>query len=140
MQSYCSMSEKETEEIGAKIAKECSNGDFLALFGDLGSGKTAFARGFVGELIPGARVSSPTYAILSVYQGNEQTVNHFDMYRITSGEDLESTGYDEVIQTGITLCEWPEKIIDYLPGSFLKVVFEKTSETGRQILVERVSI
>ena len=138
MREFYSVSEEETEALGALIASECSPVDFVALYGEMGSGKTVFVRGFVRTLIPEARVSSPTYAVLNVYEGERATVNHFDMFRITSEEDLYSTGYEEVLDTGITLCEWPENIPDSLPSSYLKIVFEKEGENGRRLLVERI--
>ncbi len=138
MSVYHSLNEKDTETIGARIAQTCKEGDFLALYGEMGSGKTVFMRGFVGTLIPDALVSSPTYAILNVYEGQKITVNHFDMYRITSEEDLYSTGFEEVIGKGITVCEWSENIEEFLPEHYLKVVFSKVGENGRTITVERV--
>ena len=138
MREFCSSSEKETEEIGALIARECADLDFVALYGEMGSGKTVFVRGFVDALIPNARVSSPTYAVLNVYEGENRVINHFDMFRITSEEDLYSTGYEEALEKGITLCEWPENIPESLPSSYLKIVFEKVGTDGRRLLVERV--
>ena len=138
MTVYDSHSEWETEQIGEKIARECKDGDFLALYGDMGSGKTVFMRGFVGYLVPQARVSSPTYAVLNVYEGEDICVNHFDMYRISSEDDLYSTGYEEVITRGITVCEWSENIEDFLPETYIRLIFHKLSETERQIEMERV--
>lgn len=138
MQIFFSKSEYDTEQIGKEIATLCKNGDFLALYGDMGSGKTVFMRGFVSHLVPAARVSSPTYAILNVYEGEEVSVNHFDMYRITSEEDLYSTGFEEIIQNGITVCEWSENIESSLPDSYFKIVFEKCSDIERKITLERV--
>lgn len=138
MQSFFSKSEYETEQIGKQIASLCKNGDFLALYGDMGSGKTVFMRGFVSVLVPNARVSSPTYAIVNVYEGKKVSINHFDLYRITSEEDLYSTGFDEIIQNGITVCEWSENIESSLPQTYYKIVFEKISDTERKITLERV--
>jgi tRNA threonylcarbamoyladenosine biosynthesis protein TsaE len=138
MQSFFSKNEYETEQIGKQIASLCKNGDFLALYGDMGSGKTVFMRGFTSQFVPAARVSSPTYAILNVYEGETISVNHFDMYRITSEEDLYSTGYEEIIQNGITVCEWSENIESSLPDTYYKIVFEKLSDTERKITLERV--
>ena len=135
---YFSSSESETEAIGTEVAGIMKNGDFLAVYGEMGSGKTVFMRGFVGKLVPNALVSSPTYAILNVYEGESISINRFDMYRITSEEDLYSTGYEEVILHGITVCEWSENIEEFLPEHYIRVIFKKTSETERIISVERV--
>ena len=132
-QAFC---ESDTEKIGEEIASTLKSGDFVALFGEMGSGKTVFTRGFVRNLIPDARVSSPTYAVLNVYEGDKVTVNHFDMYRVTSEDDLLSTGYEEVISDGITVCEWPENIKEFLPDRYLKVVFSKGEDSRRFLEVE----
>ena len=138
MREFITSCEKDTQNVGALLASECKEGDFLALYGEMGSGKTVFMRGFVSVLVPNALVSSPTYAILNVYEGENVSVNHFDMYRITSEEDLYSTGYEETIQHGITVCEWSENIEDFLPEHYIRIVFSKTGENGRMISVERV--
>ncbi len=138
MRRFKTSCEKDTQDVGALLAGECKNGDFLALYGEMGSGKTVFMRGFVGHLIPNALVSSPTYAILNVYEGEDVCVNHFDMYRITSEEDLYSTGYEEAILKGITVCEWSENIEEFLPDHYIRVVFSKEGENERLISVERV--
>lgn len=138
MEVFYSAGETDTEIIAREIALSCRSGDFLALYGEMGSGKTVFMRGFVGALIPQARVSSPTYAILNVYEGDSVTVNHFDMYRITSEEDLYSTGFEEVIQNGITVCEWSENIEEYLPEHYIRIVFYKEGDNSRRITLERV--
>lgn len=135
---YISRCEEDTRKIGEEISKTCSDGDFVALFGDMGSGKTVFMHGFVRNLIPEAMVSSPTYSILNVYENKSNTVNHFDMYRITSDDDLASTGFEEVIQSGITVCEWPENILQSLPDRYLRIDFVKVSENERELLVERI--
>ena len=140
MQIYRSSSEQETEEIGKAFARSLAEHDFVALYGEMGSGKTVFTRGFVSALIPDARVSSPTYAILNVYEGNGIHVNHFDLYRVTSEDDLASTGYDETIESGVTVCEWPEQVPEALPDSYWKITFSKESETGRTLTVERIGV
>ena len=139
MEKFRSESERDTEKIAADLAFKAADGEFYALYGELGAGKTAFVRGFVDRLIPGSLVSSPTYAILNVYTGNGVQINHFDTYRITSEDDLESTGFYEAISRGITLCEWPEKISYALPEGAISVHIDKDGECGRIITVERVN-
>lgn len=138
MRQFYSSCERDTEAIGKEIASLMKNGDFLAMFGEMGSGKTVFMRGFVGALVPAALVSSPTYAILNVYEGDEISVNHFDMYRVSSEDDLYSTGYEEVIANGITVCEWSENIEEYLPSSYWRLRFTKLGETERRLDLERI--
>lgn len=134
---FVTNSEKETEDAGRTLAKELRAGDFLAFYGDLGSGKTAFIRGIADVFCPGVRVSSPTYAIVNEYRGNP-SVFHFDMYRITDDDSLYSTGfYDYFDRNGIICTEWSENVPFALPESRYEVRFEKTSECGRRIVVSR---
>lgn len=135
---YSSHSEKETEAIGAEIAGLVSSHDMIAMYGEMGSGKTVFMRGFVGALVPEARVSSPTYALLNVYANEKYTVHHFDLYRITSEDDLASIGFWDVLESGITVCEWSENIEGCLPDAYWKLNFEKKSENERELVLERV--
>ena len=139
MEVFYSSSEAETEEIGRRVAGFVTEGDFICLYGEMGSGKTVFMRGFVHARIPEALVSSPTYAILNVDDNDAgECINHFDMYRITSSDDLYSTGFDEVIRKGITVCEWPENIEDDLPERYYRIRFEKLSEHERKLTLESV--
>ena len=89
----------ETETVGAEFAKTLKAGDFVAMFGDLGAGKTAFVRGAMKVLSEGARVQSPTYTIVNEYPARIP-VYHFDMYRIESWEDLYSCGFFDYKESG----------------------------------------
>ncbi len=121
----------ETEAVGAALAAEMAAGGdlppFVALYGDLGVGKTAFVRGFASVFCAGVAVRSPTFALVNEYRGKEKTLFHFDMYRITGEDDLYSIGYDDyLMRDGICLVEWCENIPFGLPDEFLKVSIEKT--------------
>ena len=130
-----SNSEKETEIFAKKFAEKLVPGDFIAFFGDLGSGKTAFVRGLAEIFCPGVRVSSPTYAIVNEYKGNPY-IFHFDMYRITDDDSLYSTGfYDYFDRNGIMAVEWSENITFAFPDEYYEVRFEKLSDTSRKIAV-----
>ena len=109
MKEYISNSPEETEKVAAEIAKELKKGDFVAFYGDLGAGKTAFSRGLVKTLAPECidLVHSPTFAIVNEYIGEKISIFHFDMYRIKDEDDLFSTGfYDYEERNGIILAEW----------------------------------
>ena len=128
-------SEKHTENLAKELAKKLVPGDFLAFFGDLGSGKTAFVRGLAEVFCPGVRVSSPTYAIVNEYKGNPY-IFHFDMYRITDDDSLYSTGfYDYFDRNGIMAVEWCENIMFAVPKEYYEIRFEKLSETDRKITI-----
>ena len=135
---YVSHSPAETEAIAAQIARRAGQGDFYALSGDLGAGKTVFVRGFVSALAPHALVSSPSYAILNRYEENDVVINHFDLYRITSEDDLTSTGFFETIEEGITLCEWWERCADVVPVPHIRVTLTPTGDSDRLITLERI--
>ncbi len=135
---FISNSEKDTENIAAELAKQLQKGDFIAFFGDLGSGKTAFVRGLCSVFCKNARVSSPTYAIVNEYRGDID-IFHFDMYRIIDDDSLYSTGfYDYLDRGGICAVEWSENITFALPEDRYDVTFEKTGETGRRIVIEKI--
>ena len=140
---------EQTEATGASLAQEMlKNKDlppFVALYGDLGVGKTAFVRGFASVIAPGVLVRSPTFALVNEYSGKEKTLFHFDMYRITDEEDLYSIGYDDYLtREGIILTEWSENIPYALPERYLRVEITKDDPEhpdSREItLEERTSL
>lgn len=136
----------ETEACGAELARQmCRNltiPPFVALYGDLGVGKTAFVRGFVSELSPGAAVRSPTFSLVNEYRARPRPIFHFDMYRISSEDDLISIGfYDYPERNGICLVEWSENIPYALPSSYVRVTLIKDRADlpdSRQITVEQI--
>lgn len=131
-------SPEDTERAAAAFAARLVPGDFIAFFGDLGSGKTAFVRGLCRTLCPDCRVSSPTFAIVNEYTGGKLDVFHFDMYRITDDDSLFSTGfYDYFDRKGVMAVEWCENIPFALPERRYDVRFEKTGDSGRKITVIR---
>ena len=138
---YQTTSPEETTALGAELARELPKGAFVALYGDLGVGKTAFVRGFTSETAPEARVKSPTFALVHEYKGKTATVFHFDMYRITGEDDLYSIGYDDyLMRDGIILTEWSENIPFALPDSYVEVVICKDDPShpeSREITITR---
>ena len=139
-QKLISRSVADTEDIAADIAKQIPNVCFIALYGDLGAGKTAFVRGLCRELVPDARVSSPTYTVVNVYSSKTGRVNHFDMYRVTDEDSLESVGFWDYLPTGVTVCEWSENVPEAFDGSEIRVAIEKTGDDERRITVEGVEL
>ena len=140
---------EQTEALGEQLARvlldDATLPRYIALRGDLGVGKTAFVRGFTKAIAPGALVRSPTFALVNEYRpaprGKLPPVFHFDMYRITSEDDLYSIGYDDYLDRGICLVEWSENIPYALPDSYLRVTIEKCSADAsdeRIISVESV--
>ena len=122
----------ETEEVGERLALELKGDSslpsFVAMYGDLGVGKTAFVRGFTRAYAPEAAVKSPTFALVNQYGGRACPIYHFDMYRITDEDDLYSTGfYDYLSGRGICIAEWCENIPYALPDGYISVLIEKIS-------------
>lgn len=136
-------STEQTEEIGRELARLLSGeGEFafVAMYGDLGVGKTAFVRGFC-SYFGSARVKSPTFSIVNEYKFESCSVFHFDMYRITDDEDLYSTGFYEYFsRKGYMLCEWCENIPFAVPDDAVILKIEKISAEcpdERRIVIER---
>lgn len=134
----------ETEALGADLARKiCADSTlprFVALYGDLGVGKTAFVRGFASIVAPGAAVRSPTFALVNEYRAKPLSLFHFDMYRIEDEDDLYSIGfYDYLDRAGICLVEWSERIPYALPEEYLRVLIEKNdvnAPNSRKITIE----
>ncbi len=120
-----SHSPAETEDLGEELARDITDNGlprFVALFGDLGVGKTAFVRGFTRAIAPDARVKSPTFALVNEYRGEKFSVFHFDMYRIEDEDELYSIGfYDYADRGGICITEWSENIEYALPDKYIRV-------------------
>ncbi len=119
-----------TEQCGAELAtlllQDANLPRFVALFGDLGVGKTAFVRGFASVVTPGAAVRSPTFSLVNEYRARPLSLFHFDMYRIESEDDLLSIGFDDyLMRDGFCLTEWSENILEFLPEDCVRVIIEK---------------
>ncbi|MBO4277666.1 MAG: tRNA (adenosine(37)-N6)-threonylcarbamoyltransferase complex ATPase subunit type 1 TsaE [Clostridia bacterium] len=135
MQEYISKSIKDTEEIAAEVAKGLEKGGFLALYGEMGAGKTAFVRGLVKALCPECLplVHSPTFAIVNEYAGENITVYHFDLYRLTGEDDLLSTGfYDYIDGRSVIVTEWSELFENAIPPEAVRLKIEILGETERR--------
>ena len=127
----------ETENIGRTLGTLLQKGAFVALFGDLGGGKTCFTRGIVAGAAPASLhlVASPTFAIMNEYPG-AVPVYHFDFYRLASGHEITELGFDDYFQgEGICIVEWAERLGNMVPEDHLKVSFEYVAEDCRKILI-----
>ena len=132
---YITNSPEETEALGERLAQTLTPGTVLAYRGDLGAGKTAFTRGLARGLGYKEPVTSPTYTIVNEYLGGRLPLFHFDMYRLTSEEDLWDIGWEDYLERGgICAVEWSENVAAALEGTLL-VSIEKTGENTRKITV-----
>ena len=137
---YVTASVAETERLGAALAKALGDGGFVAFYGTLGAGKTAFIRGMASVICPDAPVQSPTYTVINEYKRDGKTVMvHVDAYRINDDDDLWSTGFYDCIEYegAVAAVEWCEKIPFAVPDNAVKVTVEYgTAKDSRVITVE----
>lgn len=127
MFTYHSNSVEDTEKFGERLAEKLKGTEVIALYGGLGMGKTAFTRGVARGLGCKDDVSSPTFALVHEYSGRCK-LYHFDMYRVTSWEDLYSTGFFDYIENGILMIEWSENIDGALPEDAIKITISQGEE------------
>lgn len=134
MSQIITHSTKETEDAGRELASTLKSGSVVAFYGGLGMGKTAFIRGIASGLGVTDHVSSPTFAIVHEYRGR-LPLYHFDMYRVTSWDDLESTGfYDYLEAGGVCAVEWSENIEQALPDETIRVEIAKGADDDTRII------
>jgi tRNA threonylcarbamoyl adenosine modification protein YjeE len=106
--------------LGASIAGGLGLGDAVALWGDLGAGKTTLARAILAALGVEEDVPSPTFTLVQSYETSPK-VAHYDLYRLKSGRELEELGFDDALADGAVLVEWPERAPEALPPEALHV-------------------
>ena len=125
----------ETEKIGFELGKSLPYGSVVAMFGEMGAGKTAFTRGFCKGMGIDADVSSPTFALVNEYRGDKKVLYHFDMYRIDGWDDLYSTGFFDYLDEGASLIiEWSENIENALPDNAVKIEISKTENYNERLI------
>ncbi len=133
---YITNSPAETENLGAALASRLKPGTVLAFRGDLGAGKTAFTRGLARGLGYRESVTSPTYTIVNEYLGGRLPLFHFDMYRLSSAEELWDIGWDDYLERGgICAVEWSENVAEAMEGA-VTVSIRVLGEHSRQIEIE----
>ena len=121
-------SENNTEELANKILKKIKIGDVVFLYGEMGVGKTTFIRYLINGFqkknkLELSEVTSPTFNILNEYQINQIKINHYDLFRLKSSEEVKNLGLFEDTQNSITLIEWPQ-IIKEKPKNLIELIFE----------------
>lgn len=130
MTVYETTNERETFEIGYKIAKDSLPGEIYCLIGDLGVGKTVFSKGFAEGLGITEPITSPTFTIVQEYDA-AKPLYHFDMYRIEDPDELEMIGYEDYFYgQGVCLVEWANNVEDVIPQEAKWIYIEKDLEKG----------
>ncbi|MBR3300250.1 MAG: tRNA (adenosine(37)-N6)-threonylcarbamoyltransferase complex ATPase subunit type 1 TsaE [Clostridia bacterium] len=133
---FISNSPDDTEQISENFAKTLKAGTVIAFLGDLGVGKTCFMRGLARGIGYEGDVTSPTFSIVNEYRGGRLPVFHFDMYRISSFDDLYSTGYfDYFDENGIIAIEWSENISEILEDNTIFVEIQPVDDFKRKIMI-----
>lgn len=136
MAVFFTNSQHETEKLGENLARQLPDGAVVAMFGDLGAGKTAFVRGMAKGLGLECRVSSPTFTIVNEYIG-ARSLFHFDMYRLGSADELFDIGWEDYLSRGaICAVEWSENVREAFNGEELTVSIEKLDGQRRKIVIE----
>jgi tRNA threonylcarbamoyladenosine biosynthesis protein TsaE len=129
--------ETATIALAARIAALAAPGDIIALKGDLGTGKTVFARDFIRACGNQDEVPSPTFTLVQVYDAGPRVIWHFDLYRIRAPEEAWELGIEDAFITGISLIEWPERLGPLLPERRLELSFTFGDAPGaRRIAVD----
>ena len=119
-------SEKETIELGRKIAEKLKKGMVVVLTGDLGSGKTKLTEGILSFFDLQDEISSPTFTIVNEYHTNKDlNIYHFDVYRLSDSDEFFAIGGEEYFEKGACIIEWGEMIQDVLPNDYVHITFEK---------------
>ena len=133
---FLTHSPEETESVAEKLGKLLRGGEVIAFTGSLGAGKTAFTRGLARGLGISMRVTSPTYTIVNEYTGGRLPLFHFDMYRLSSSDELFDIGWEDYLaRGGVCAVEWSENVSDALEDP-IRVCIETLDETTRRITIE----
>ena len=133
---FTSYSEMETFEFAKSLSNKANAGELYAIYGDLGAGKTVFAKGFAKGLFVKEEITSPTFTILEEYLGR-LPFYHFDLYRINNDTEFENLNFEDYwFGSGVCVVEWPQKAGDRLPNSSIKVNISCIDETSRKISIE----
>lgn len=140
-ESYIVKSIKETQDLAQEIAKKSIFGELYALIGNLGTGKTTFTKGFAAALGVKESVGSPTFKLISEYEGEEFWLFHIDCYRLENAQQFINIGGEEYLNNpnGVTLIEWADIIKDILPDNTIYIKFNRSADDPnfREIIIEK---
>ncbi len=135
-QVLTSNSAEETFAIARKTGMHASRGGIITLSGELGAGKTLFAKGVAAGMGITGDITSPTFSLMELHEG-EIPLYHFDLYRIESEAELDDLGFEEYWEgDGVSIVEWPERAGGRLPGRTTRIIIEYTGPESRRITIE----
>ena len=131
--------EKTTREIASRYAKSIKSPCVISLVGELGAGKTTFAKGFAEGFGVKQTVTSPTFTIMNEYEGSSMPLYHFDMYRLDGQDEAIASGFEEYFDLkklrGVVLVEWASNVEGLLPALHVEISFKKLDEDKREISI-----
>ena len=138
---FKSTCEKDTEALGERIARALPEGGVvIALYGELGAGKTAFVRGLARGLDIRGHITSPTFTIVNEFYGRRDLF-HFDMYRLGGADELFDIGWEDYLsRNGVCAVEWSENVPEAFDGSEIRISITKDSDHSRSITVEGLEL
>ncbi len=126
--------ENATRRLAERLSTRVRRGDVIALWGDLGAGKTAFARAFIQALGGAQEVPSPTFTLVQAYDLTDFSIWHFDLFRLASANDALELGIEEAFAEAVSLIEWPDRLGDLLPADRLDLALSFGPDEGsRQV-------
>ena len=133
---------EETQDLAKKLAKNINPGITISLIGDLGTGKTTFTKGFARQMGIKDHVTSPTFKLISEYQGKKYKLNHIDAYRMNGAEDFLNIGGEEYLisKNSITIIEWGDLLNDILPSKTIRVKFKRIKSPKESRKIEILGI
>lgn len=130
MRIYCP-DVQSTEALAKKLAAKAKARDIFLLYGTLGMGKSVFARAFICSLTNAQEVPSPTFTLVQTYPASSFDIYHFDLYRLKSPEEIWELNIEEAFSCAVSLIEWPEKMVPYIPRNAVKINITADQEGGR---------
>ena len=141
--NYISNSIDDTTELAYSIAERVSSGTVIALIGDLGAGKTTFTQAFANSIGITETVVSPTFKLVSEYQGNELCLYHIDAYRMKGSQEFFNIGGEKYLvpTNGITIIEWADILSPLLPKNIINITFNRirNNPNGRKIMITGIT-
>lgn len=135
--TYITHSAQETVDLGEKIGSLLKSGDVIAMTGTLAAGKTTITKGIAKALGITDVVTSPTFCLISEYEGTKMPLYHMDVYRLDGPEDFINLGVEDMLDgDGVCIVEWSEKVSSELPKRTIKIEITPLEDESRQIKIE----
>ncbi len=139
---------EDTQSLANKLAQKLDKGMVILFYGDIGAGKTTFIQFLLKSLGVEGLIPSPTFSIMNICSGKDFPIYHFDLYRISSMEEIYELGFEDYInsknspyeETGLSVIEWPENAEGLFPKDAIKIKIEKLGETKRKFIIENLEL